>query len=78
MRSASWDSRERPLERSAAVGRPRPRAEARPGASAMLEMTRPISTPGRRPERMDSAIARKLEPRPERRTPRRVGRESDW
>ena len=30
----------------------------------MLEMTTAISTPGRRPSRMDRAMARKFDPRP--------------
>ena len=43
------------------------------GGSATLERTMAISTSGRRPSRMDSAMARKLEPRPERRIPSRRG-----
>jgi hypothetical protein len=36
-------------------------------------MTMAISTPGRRPSRMERWMARKLDPRPESRMPRRTG-----
>ncbi len=65
-----------PSETKTAVGRPISRAAARPAASATFEITTAISTPFSRPARIDSAMARKLEPRPESRMPRRVGREA--
>ena len=64
-----------PFETKTAVGSPISRAAPRPAASATFEITTAISTPFRRPARIDSAMARKLEPRPESRMPRRVGRE---
>ena len=42
-----------------------------PAASATFEITTAISAPFSRPARIDSAMARKLEPRPESRMPRR-------
>src|ERR1700761_3052949 len=55
----------------AKAGRASSRAEARPGASSRLESTTAISTPGRRCVRIASAMARKFDPRPESRIPRR-------
>src|ERR1700730_12380691 len=55
----------------AKAGRPSSRAEARPGASSLFERTQAISAPERRCSRMAAAMARKLEPLPERRMPKR-------
>jgi hypothetical protein len=46
-------------------------AAVRPGASALFESTMAISVWGRRPSAMAWWMARKLEPRPESRMPRR-------
>src|ERR1700731_3772831 len=57
------------LDGMAAAVRPRCRAVAIPGASALLEMTTAMRAFAMRPASMLSAMATKFEPRPERRMP---------
>src|SRR3954469_9030038 len=67
--SASCCSRVLPFEGITRASRPRFFAAAIPGASSLLDITTEISAFGMRPASMESAIARKLDPRPERRMP---------
>src|SRR4051794_39023929 len=67
--SASCCSRVLPFEGITRASRPRFFAAAIPGASSLFEITIAISALGIRPESIDSAIARKLDPRPERGMP---------
>src|ERR1022692_1254803 len=68
--SRSCSSRGLPFDGITRTLRPRWRAVAIPGASALLEMTTPIRASAMRFASMLYAIATKLEPRPERRMPR--------
>src|SRR5260370_2137881 len=71
MISASWSARLRPAEGRAMAGSCKAWAAAMPGASSTFESTTAISAPGRRCSLIALAMARKFEPLPERRMPRR-------
>src|SRR5208337_1895911 len=62
--------RDLPFEGMTNAQRPRWRAVSRPGASARFEITTAMRASGILPAAMLSAMATKLEPRPERRMPR--------
>src|ERR1700694_1161804 len=68
--SRSCSSRGLPFDEMTSALSPRWRAVSRPGASARFEITTAMRASGILPAAMLSAMATKLEPRPDRRMPR--------